>query len=254
MRHWISLIAIMGASLATACSDDEEPVAQTRDGFCDEWAQRACSSEVVSVCQAESDNDCQLSQEAFCQQLLPDGFVDDHAKACLDAVGAAYGDADLTADELATVLQLGPPCDRLIRGPRASGDACTSTFQCDAASGEVCVFKGSDADGTCQVPRTVQPGLECGAEQETCTEGFYCNGDNCVVGKDAGSDCATQQECSAETYCADDSTCREKLDVQENCTTDEQCLSGICFAFGSERTCVDRIRLSPSEPLCEELR
>jgi hypothetical protein len=252
MKNWIGLFLMAG--LAMGCSDDEEPAAQTREGFCDEWGKRACSSEVVSVCKAEDESDCNLKQESFCQELLPDDFVDDHAASCLDAVEAAYADADLTADELVTVLQLGPPCDRLIRGPRSAGDDCSSTFECDAAAGYVCLFKGSQTEGTCELPRTVQPGLSCEARQETCTEGFYCNGDNCVGGKDAGSDCATDQECDAENYCANDLTCTPRLDLQADCTDDSQCLSGICFAFGSERTCVDRIRLSPSEPLCDELR
>lgn len=252
MKNWLGLLVMIG--LSTGCSEEDEPAAQTREGFCDEWGKRACSPEVVSVCQAEDASDCRLTQESFCQELLPDNFVDDHAATCLDAVEGAYEDADLTAEELVTVLQLGPPCDRLIRGPRSSGDVCTSTFECDAASGYVCLFKGSDAEGTCEVPRTVQPGLACEARQETCTEGFYCNGENCVVGKASGSDCVTHQECDADSYCAEDSSCTERLALQDDCTADYQCLSGICFAFGSERTCVDRVRLSPAEPLCEELR
>ena len=112
----------------------------------------------------------------------------------------------------------------------------------------------SDARGTCHVPRVVEAGFECGAPEECCTDGFYCNGDNCVVGKDAGGVCSVQEECAAENYCAASGVCAARLELGEDCGADHECLSGVCFAFGSERTCVDRIRLSPSEPLCDQLR
>jgi hypothetical protein len=240
--------------LLAACSSDGEPVEQTREEFCGQWAREACSAEVVSVCQAGEASDCRLAQERFCQELLPDGFEDDHARRCLDAVGSAYSDADLTADELATVLQLGPPCDRLVRGPVEEGDACQTNTDCNTVGNYACVAKGAEGTGTCQVPRIVQPGLECGAPQETCTEGFYCNGDNCIAGKDVGDDCSLHEECAAENYCGAGGTCAERLDLGESCSADHECRSGICFAFGDERSCVDRIRLSPSEPLCEQLR
>ncbi|MES1172586.1 MAG: 5'-nucleotidase domain-containing protein, partial [Bacteroidota bacterium] len=89
---------------------------------------------------------------------------------------------------------------------RASGDSCKSTSECDAVAGFACVIKGADTEGTCQKPRVVQPGLACDALPETCTDGFYCNGDNCIAGKDTGSECATQQECGSEGYCAADGT------------------------------------------------
>lgn len=240
--------------LFLGCSSDDEPVEQTREEFCREWANRACSAEVVSVCQAAGASDCRLAQEGFCQELVPDGFEGKHADRCLDAVGSAYSDADLTANELATVLQLGPPCDRLVRGPREEGDVCQTSADCNTVGSYACVRKGPDGVGTCQIPRVVEPGLECGAPQESCTEGFYCNGDNCVVGKDAGDDCTSQEECGAETYCTATGVCAERFELGETCAAHHECLSDICFAFGSERTCVDRIRLSPSEPLCEQLR
>ena len=51
-----------------------------------------------------------------------------------------------------------------------------------------------------------------------------------------------------------DGTCAERFAVRTECTADYECLSGLCVTFDTERICVDAIRLSPSEPLCEELR
>ncbi|HEX2872496.1 MAG TPA: hypothetical protein VHP33_14605 [Polyangiaceae bacterium] len=246
-------VCLLGLCFAVGCSSDADPE-QTREGFCRDWAAKACSAKVESACQAESADACRLTQQAACQGALPEGFVDDNASACLTAVGKAYEDADLDASELATVLRFGPPCDRLVRGERAGGDSCESTTECDAAAGFACVIKGSDSQGTCQKPRVVQPGLACDALQETCTEGFYCNGENCVVGEDVGAPCATQQECGSQAYCAADGTCAERFPVRAECTADYECLSGVCVSFDAERICVDAIRLSLSEPLCEDLR
>ncbi|HEY6081489.1 MAG TPA: hypothetical protein VIW29_21890 [Polyangiaceae bacterium] len=251
MRKSLGLCAL-GLWLAVGCSSDAEPE-QTRESFCREWAAQACSAEAVSACQAESAEACRLTQQAACQDLVPDGFVAENADACLAAVGTAYQDADLDGTELATVLRLGPPCDRLFRGGHDSGDSCKVTSECDAASGFVCVIKGSATEGTCQKPRVVEPGLACDALPETCTEGFYCNGENCVAGEDTGSPCSTQHECGSEGYCAADGTCAERFAVRADCTADYECLSGLCYSFDAERICVDAIRLSPSEPLCDAL-
>ena len=252
MRKFLSVFAL-GLCFAAGCSSSAEP-AQTREGFCRDWAAKACSAEVVSACQAESAEACRLTQQAACQKVIPDGFVADNAEACLTAVGNAYQDADLNATELATVLRLGSPCDRLVRGPRGSGDSCKATSECDAVAGFSCVVKGSDSEGTCQQSRVVQPGFACDALPETCSDGFYCNGENCVAGKDTGSPCSTQQECGSAGYCATDGTCAERFAVRTECTADYECQSGLCFTFDAQRICVDAIRLSPTEPLCDELR
>jgi hypothetical protein len=250
----MKLLSVLALGLfAVGCASADEP-AQTPEGFCREWATKACSAEVVSACQAESASACRITQQAACQGALPDGFVADNADACLTAVGRAYQDADLDAEELATVLRFGPPCDRLVRGPRAGGDSCASSGECNAAGGFACVAKGSATRGTCQQARMVQPGFACDALQETCTAGFYCNGDNCVAGKDIGDSCSTQLECGNEGYCAPDGTCAARFPVRADCSFDYECKSDICFAFDAERVCVDAIRLSPSEPLCDNLR
>src|SRR5688572_29251410 len=154
MRRFLFAPFVFLPFVPLACSEDEP--AETREGFCNRWAQAACSDDVVSACQAADVDACRLSQEEFCLDLVPeDGFVDDRADACINAVRGAYSDADLTAAELETVLRLGAPCDSLVRGPRGVGESCTSRLDCDAPAGFDCVFKGSDDTGTCQEPVVV---------------------------------------------------------------------------------------------------
>jgi hypothetical protein len=239
--------------IPVACSD-EDP-GETREGFCNRWAEAACNATVVSVCQAASVDDCRLSQERFCLTLVPNaGFVDDRADDCLDAVGAAYADADLTADELDTVLRLGPPCDRLVRGSRAEGASCTSRLDCDGPGGFDCVFKASETNGTCERPELTDPGRDCSAASAVCGDGFYCDGDNCIEGKDPGEACVRNAECG-DGYCGPADVCVAGLTVGSDCTDDAQCDSGLCYRLSAtERVCTDRVRLSRTDPACEDLR
>jgi hypothetical protein len=252
-RFALIAISLFTPFVPLACSD--EPAAETRDGFCDRWAEAACNNNVVSACQAASVDACRVSQERFCLGLVPaSGFVDERADACIGAVGAAYADADLTVLELDTVLRLGPPCDQLVRGTRTEGASCTSRLDCDGPAGFDCVFKGSQTSGTCQRPEVASPGTDCSDAAAICTEGFYCDGDNCIEGNDPGEACLRDAEC-ADGYCGPNDVCVAGLSVNTTCTDDAQCVSGFCYAYSaSERVCTDRVRLSRTDPACEDLQ
>jgi hypothetical protein len=246
-------LGLMVALAAVAgCSEDDD--ALDAAGFCDEWAARACSEEVVSACQVASSEDCVQGQRTACLARLPGGeFSDARAGQCLDAVEAALEDADLTADELRTTLRLDAPCDRLVAGPADEGDACSADSDCDAPAGLTCVFRGQA--GSCQIPETVQPGLDCSASNAVCTEGFFCNGDNCIGTGDEGDPCLRDEECSMGTFCDAAGTCQAGLEIGASCQLDAECATGICLRFSAtEQACTDRLRLSRSEPLCNDFR
>jgi hypothetical protein len=247
----------LSASLAfSACSssDDDEP--KTPESFCARWARAACSPEVVSACQAANESDCQESQAAFCLNALPAGaFSGARAAQCIEAVEAAYADADITSDELHTVLRFAAPCDQLVRGIRAEGEACGSRDDCDAPDGFDCVFKGDETTGTCQLPQMIGAGRDCSAANAVCEPGFYCNGENCIAGESVGDPCTYHAQCGPEGYCGLTSVCQARAGVGSPCGFDEQCASGVCYRFSAtEQVCTDRLRLSRSEPICEDLR
>jgi hypothetical protein len=237
--------------LLLACSS-EDPV-PTKAEFCEQWADRACADSVVSACQAADKDACKLGQQGFCQSIVPDSFSEDGIKGCLDAVGAAYADADLTGDELRVVLKLGGACGKLIVGPSGGGESCSSDLDCNGSDGFECVIKGGRSKGTCQVPEEVGAGKRCEALQQTCQSGFYCDGSNCIETKLEGEECTINEECGPEGTCVD-AECVPRLGVDSVCTQDDQCFSDLCYEFDDERTCTDRIRLSRSEPICEDLR
>lgn len=236
-----------------ACAKDEEPP-RSRAEFCLQWAAAACSVEVVSVCQAEDVDACRVAQEGFCRDVVPDTFVDDHADECLEAVKDAYVDADLNGEELVIVRSLGEPCDRLARGTRDEGDSCTEDNDCNMAAGFDCAVKAGDATGSCELTEEVGPGQDCDEPQQVCSTGFYCNGENCVSGDDIGEACMHHEECGEEGFCGTTGECEERKAVNEACAEDAECEDGICYDFDGEQVCTDRIVLTRTEVLCEDLR
>jgi hypothetical protein len=258
MRRLSAFVFLSSAAFfaVSACSSSDEDEPNTPENFCARWASAACSPEVVSACQAAGEDDCQQSQMAFCLGQLPaTGFSGARADQCIDAVEAAYADADITSGEIHTVLRFAAPCDQLVRGLRAEGEACDSRSDCDAPSGFDCVFKGDAAEGTCQLPETIGAGRDCSAPNAVCEPGFYCNGENCIAGESVGDACTYHAQCGPEGYCGLTSVCQGRATVGEPCGFDEQCDSGVCYRFSAtEQVCTDRLRLSRSEPICEDLR
>ncbi|MFZ5890673.1 MAG: hypothetical protein ACOY0T_06445 [Myxococcota bacterium] len=251
MRGFYSLLAGL---LVFGCSSDNEDSARTREEFCVDWAKAACTTETVSACQAASAEACRLKQQAFCQALVPTDFSDAKGAACIKAVGDAYKDADLTGAELKTVLELGAPCNAIIRGPSGQGETCTGDRNCDATKGLSCVLRGGSTSGTCQVPELVGPGQRCSALQQVCGEGFYCDTKNCIAVKELGESCTSGYECGSAALCSNDGACVAKLALGMACNVADECASGVCYSVNGTKTCVDRIRLSPAEAICADLR
>jgi len=254
MRRLSPLLALTLLCGAACASTDDPP--ETASSFCERWAEAACNRDVVSTCQAASEDDCLTSQAAFCTAQLPSGeFSGARSDQCINAVRDAYADSDITADEISTVLRLGAPCDQLVRGPRAEGESCTTRKDCDAPDGYECIIKGLATTGICEQPVITGPGQDCSEPNAICTDGFYCNGDNCIAGERIGDECTSHVQCGGAGYCGLTSRCEARLPINSNCGFDEQCDSGICYTFSAtERVCVDRLRLSRTEPICQDLR
>jgi hypothetical protein len=256
MNHCLKFFAL-GAFIgltALACSDDDSKPARTREDFCRDWANAACSPGIVSTCQAATPEACHLSQQQACEALVPADFSDKHADACIKAVGDAYSDLDLTGEELITVLQLGGPCSQIVKGPKIRGEACTDDRDCDESEGFRCVLRGDQTGGTCQIPELVSAGQKCTAPQQICDVGFYCDGRNCIATKEDGDECTNDYECGETANCATGNQCMPLLVVGATCVASEECASGLCYTVNGSSKCADRIRLSPAEPLCDKLR
>jgi hypothetical protein len=195
---------------------------------------------------------CILSQQAFCEGLLPaTGYSSQQASKCLSAVQAAYSDAKLTALEIATVRHRGDPCNHLIKGPAGVGEECSTDDDCNTLKNYICVFKSGA--GTCQIPSPVMNGTSCSAPEAACNSGFYCGADEfCVQSKAAGKACTQTYECATGLDCdATTSKCVARVS-QEMCTKDDDCATNVCdLPVGR---CVSTITLAPSEDLCRDLQ
>jgi hypothetical protein len=252
LYRFISVVCAIAAPAAlclAGCEKEDDPL--TREGFCEQWASAVCGSEVTSVCQT-SLAQCQASQADSCRDWLPADFQDEGVDACLKAVSGAYADADLNAAELDVVWRLGAPCNGIVVAG-AGGDSCERDADCSGSAGLTCVLKDRAA-GTCERAEVVEAGFACDEPQQTCKEGFFCNGDNCIVAGELGDSCSNDNQCADGLLCEDEH-CETQLPVGTDCTTDRQCDSEICYEIDDDqRVCVDRIRLSPAEPACDSLK
>jgi len=225
-----------------------------RADFCTQWAAAACSEAVVSACQASDASECRQTQAEFCQALSPDDTSSSARDACISAVAAAYRDADLRGDELALVLRFGGPCARLLVGSSQAGDPCSESQDCDAARGYTCIKKATSNEGTCQIPQLVDPGRDCQAAAKTCSEGFFCDGENCIETLSEGDSCTIHEQCGADGFCNDAGQCEARHKVNDSCRSDLECVRGICADFEGRQVCTDRIVLSRADPICTNLR
>jgi hypothetical protein len=256
-----SILALILLSAATSsCSSDEEKADKypTLTAFCEGWADAACSEKAVDNC-ASSVEACRPKQTSTCLTLVPPGFSSQFAEECINAIAAAYADGVLEQAELEVVLKLASPCDRLANGPGKVGDPCTTDHECDRSADLSCVALPGEATGTCQKPVVVQAGFACGAPDQVCDEGFYCNGTHCVVRLTSGA-CTAEEQCADAYTCdvpeangdagaASAGTCVERLANGTACTEHADCKSGVC-----QSVCVTKLNLSPNEPHCQTLR
>lgn len=262
MKKAAFALALLALSLPFGCKgeDPPDPLAEP-DGFCDAWADAACQDKVVEYCNAKSAAACKATQSSLCLDNLPPRYSSKHAQVCLDAVKAAYADGDLSADDIAVVLHFAAPCDQLSAGVVKEGQTCSGPNDCATADGLTCIIKGGDTAGTCAIAEEVGGGEACDGDTQTCAEGFYCNGENCISYKKTGATCDGDYQCKPEDHCTEmtdssGSSCQPRLDLNEACADDNDCQSHYCaVATGdTEGECVKTVRLSRTEPLCANLR
>jgi hypothetical protein len=267
MKKPLLVLSLLAFSLPFGCKVEEDtppdPLAKA-SGFCDAWAKNACQADVLMYCNAPEAADCESTQSDFCRGIVPENYTSSkYASECLKAVKAAYKDATLTAAEIDIVIKLGAPCDKLSKGSSADGEACEKNDDCNTAGGFGCIIKADETEGTCGKPEEVGPGEACDGPTQVCGEGNFCNGENCVAYKKTGGSCEGDYQCKPEDHCLiDDSVdpkagaCEVRAELSADCASDDDCQSHLCVMPSGETVgkCASTIRLSVSEPLCENLR
>jgi hypothetical protein len=257
----LGCLLLLGVGLLSCSAEkDVDPLASA-SGFCEEWAERACGEAVVNRCGADNKDDCLVSQAQFCEKLVPGSLYSQAgADKCLDAVEKAYKDGDLDAKERDTVRTLGAPCDLVLSGNGRSGDDCEENSDCDRAGGYDCIIPLGEAEGSCEKPKSVQGGLECGGPADVCASGFYCSeSGDCLGRKSAGKECSEIVPCAGGLNCVipEGSTagiCTARLENNEKgCEVDSDCASGICQKGNDRSVCSPKIQLDSLEEICDDL-
>lgn len=240
--------------ISVAGSPSRPSTPKPQGDFCQQWASAACTDAVVSACQASDAGECQQTQVEFCRSLAPADLSNGSRDACISAVAAAYRDADLRGDELALVLRFGGACARLNIGSSRAGEECDQSSECDLARGFSCVKKADAGRGTCQLAQVIEPGRDCEAAAKTCSEGFFCDGHNCIETLKSGAACAIHEQCGDAGFCSSAGQCEARHKVNDACSSDLECANGICADFDGEKVCTDRVVLSRADPVCAHLR
>jgi len=206
-------------------------------------------------------DDCKATQSDFCLGIIPENYSSKHASACLTAVKNAYKDASLSSEDIAIVIKLGDPCDQLSKGTSGEGESCMKNDDCNTAGGLTCVIKLGGDTGTCATPTEVGGGEACDLDDQVCSDGFYCDGANCIAYKKAGKACTADYQCTPETHCviptdATEGTCDARLALNDPCAADAECASGYCAIAPKDTMgeCASTIVLTRLEPLCLNLR
>jgi hypothetical protein len=262
----LSLFLLLGLlSSCAAKKTPPNPLAEV-EGFCTEWAKRACNDKVVAACAATDATACQEAQQTFCESIVPDGkYSSDNAVDCLNAEQDAYSDAQLTAAERDTVLSLGGKCALILSGTGGTDAACTEDSDCNRNDGLSCVKKSSTS-GKCEKPTIVMGGFDCSAADAVCVTGFYCSADSHCNQSAPGTTCSDILPCGPTSECVDANgkpytgpladggnatgTCKERKAAGSACGVDADCSSNIC----DQGICTAVIILSVSEPVCKNLR
>ncbi|HTQ04255.1 MAG TPA: dickkopf-related protein [Polyangiaceae bacterium] len=259
----LALFAVSACTVeASGPKDTVDPSIRDQSAFCTTWAKAACNDTVVANCNEVDTATCVEHQSAFCQTLVPStGYSPSQAQDCIDAVKAAYADAQLDATELDLVLRLGGACSHLVVGPSKQGEPCSQDSDCDTTKNYSCVIKGGDAQGTCQIPVIQANGAPCDGLAMVCGAGAYCDtdsGDNCLTDKKQGAKCTYDAMCGDGLRCniptdsTDGSgTCDAKLANKATCTADTDCAAGICRS--DTMICTSKVILTGADPICNDL-
>ena len=266
-------VVVAGAGVSSAAcvtSESIEPSGAaypTKQAFCDRLAELVCNDAVVRGCYGSSDSSLVQDKDscviAFrstdtCRPSLDyhSDDADSNAKACMAAWQGVYADAALDADEIADAEEA---CLAAFHDPGPENVDCEADYDCNYASGLRCVTKPGAINGTCQVPEEIAGGYDCSEINQTCVEGFYCDGSgNCLARENVGDACSSEVLCVEAANCSApvDGTCVAKASNNSPCQQDLDCADGLCnVGTGStEGLCAGTITLNQNAAACDVFR
>jgi hypothetical protein len=251
-----ALLTVSVVVAGAACTLNPGPKYPFVTSFCEARATAECSTAVILACALPSMSTCVSNREQICVASQPPNtdYDPDPAQGCVNAVMAAYADAEVT---LAESQAIDSACGPVFSGPGAQGAPCQVDTDCQSSGGLQCVLAPASAQGTCQVPMMVEGGGSCAQPNQQCVSGFHCGVTaNCDIDRLAGEPCDPNDPCGVGLACAASGMCQSKSPDGTTCTSGDECLNGICNKGATATTglCVSEITLSPTEPFCTDSR
>ena len=261
LRSWTAIS--LGVVLAGCTGKSPEPLPKYPDAnsYCNGRAQAECNDAVIAACAVPTKEKCISSRQSACNAAVPAGKSYDSSKAedCIAKVGAGYGDAKLTKDEIAAYSEA---CALLFNGTGIKDSYCMADGDCRVSEGLRCVLLAAPAigdantgqvAGTCQVPKMAQGGDSCAAVDAMCVAGYHCGASmHCDINGALGEPCSDALPCKDTFKCSAAGRCEAKLADGTACTTGNQCASSICLE--QTNICVSQVTFAPNEPFCVQAR
>ena len=184
----------------------------------------------------------QCSQAGGATACADNGYASDGPLNCCRTAGGACFDTEYSADCCSGLYCRGGVCtDLSAAGELPPGSYCTSTSECDQASGPtVCADNGLAEDGGKNC--CLMEGGACGGLSERCCAGLICAGDGRCRPLDgstdtggtvaAGGDCTSSTQCAGTAICADngigtDGAFNCCLTEVQACASDAECCAGL---------------------------
>jgi hypothetical protein len=205
----------------------------TEETWCAQASTHRCAL-AKSCCDASwSEASCLEDARKECEELRAKGkelglpFSEQNARACLDAMSAAYADCKTAPGWHPSALMLAAACGSVWNGTRAVGDVCSTTAECaqDLSEPIVCAEH-------CARVVFMEAGLTCGPLGKTvalCVPGLVC------IGRDGGAPycdypigTAPCPRCSAGNVCLAGGKCGKPLVDGAFCGHAGQCASKAC--------------------------
>ncbi|MEZ4372583.1 MAG: hypothetical protein R3B07_17285 [Polyangiaceae bacterium] len=246
----VGYLALLGACSDTKSSGNSS---NTREGFCQSWANAVCNDSVVKACSGDGADatGCKATQSAACLSAVGETYDSTNAKDCLNAVKKAYQDAKLSRADVDVIEFKSGACAELFVGSKAEGDGCSADAECDTVNGYRCI---GDQSPTCQIPTEVGGGGKCSDPSAVCASGFYCDGTNCLQAVGVGQSCV-DEPCTEDLNCLA-GTCTAKTADFQDCSKNDDCQSGLCDVPRGASTgiCVTSFDLAVTSSTCSALR
>jgi hypothetical protein len=216
--------------LAIACTNKVTPAYPDTTSFCAGKAKAIC--QVADLCAIDAPT-CQAYQDGLCnqaaQQAMASGtrnYNADNAKACIDAVTAAYGNG-ASKVEYMLLSDLATKCDRVFTGNAPSHASCTSDYYC--ANDLICSPTAPDVTTrVCATPTQVAANDFCSNPGSVCATDTYCakQASNglwlCSPAAATGAACGDATPCVSSQRCVS-AVCQPRATGSGNCASDGDC-------------------------------